>query len=99
MGGKNAFAFEIGNKKTTRRRIFAILALKQKVGQILDFIRECLYDNDPPFILALASQKGLRRLERKVEGGALISIGLFTKWQIFEIEYFDIFQWQLMAPC
>jgi len=86
------------SKKTTRRRIFAILALMQKVGYIVEFIKEGIYDSDLPFILSEGSHKGLRQLARKGEEGALHPIQLFSKWQIFEQEYFDTFQWQVLAP-
>jgi hypothetical protein len=86
------------SKKTTRRKIFAVLALMQKVGHIMDFINEGIYDSDLPFTLAEGSRKGLRQLARKGEDGTLHFIQLFTSWQIFEQEYFDNFQWQVLAP-
>jgi hypothetical protein len=86
------------SKKTTRRKIFAVLALMQKVGHIGDFIKEGIYDSDLPFTLSEGSHKGLRQLARKGEDGTLHPIQLFAKWQIFEQEYFDTFQWQVLAP-
>ncbi|KAF8859778.1 hypothetical protein BDZ45DRAFT_673108 [Acephala macrosclerotiorum] len=85
-------------RETTRRKLFAILSLLQKEGQIVDFINEGLDDSDLPFVLSEASRKGLLQLNRKGEDGSLHSIHLFAKWRIYEIESFDNWQWKLMAP-
>lgn len=86
------------SKKTTRRKIFAILALMKKVSQIVEFVKEDLYDSDLPFKIPENPHKGLRQLERKGEDGNLYSIQLSAKWEIHELEYFDNFQWQFLAP-
>jgi hypothetical protein len=85
-------------RKTTRRRIFAILALMEKLGHVADFIKEGLYDSDLPFILSSGTRPGLRQLDRRGDDGELHPIQLFTKWVIHEREYFDNFQWELLAP-
>ncbi|CZR58460.1 uncharacterized protein PAC_08352 [Phialocephala subalpina] len=92
------FRSESSSKETTRRRLFAILSLLQKEGQIVDFINEDLYDSDLPFVLSEGSRKGLPQLNRKGEDGGLHSIQLFAKWRIYEIESFDNWQWKLLAP-
>lgn len=86
------------SKKTTRRKLFAILALMQKLDQIVEFIKEGLYDSDLPFILSTGTRKGLRQLDRKGEDGESESIRLFAKWKIIELECFNNCQWELLAP-
>jgi hypothetical protein len=86
------------SKKTTRRKLFAILALMQKLDQIVAFIEEGLYDSDLPFVLSTGTRKGLRRFNRKGEDGQSESIQLFAKWKISELEYFNNCQWELLAP-
>lgn len=95
---KPAVVSESPSKMTTRRRIFAILALMQKVDQIKDFIREDLYDSDMPFVLSEGPRKGVRHMYWKDEGGNLHSVQAFAQWQPFEIDSFDNYQWELLAP-
>lgn len=87
------------NKKTTRRKIFAILVLMQKLETISDFIDEGLYDNDLPFILAEGPEKWLRELKtNRKRNGNQQPVKLFKGWKIHEIESFDRYQWQLLGP-
>jgi hypothetical protein len=86
------------SKKTTRRKLFAILALIEKLDQIVEFIKEGLYDIDLPFVLSTGSRKGLRQLDRKGEDGELHPISLFADWKTIELEYFNNSQWELLAP-
>jgi hypothetical protein len=83
-------------KETTRRRIFAILGLMEKIEEIMGFIDEGLYDSDLPFILSEGSRPGLLQLRRKGKHGRPIQ--LFDKWKPHELESFNNYQWQLTAP-
>jgi hypothetical protein len=83
-------------KYTTRRKIFAILALMESTGNIVYFIKENLHDNDLPLILSDGSRPEMYRRDRRT--GLLQSIQLFAAWPAHELEYFDINQWKLLAP-
>ena len=84
-------------KETTRRKIFAILGLMDKVKDIIDFIRDELYDSDLPFEL-VDGPRPLLRLYGKVKEGSTNRIPLFDKWKPHELESFHNYQWGLMAP-
>lgn len=86
------------SKKTTRRKIFAILALMQKTSEIVGFIEEKLYDSDLPFIISDGSSPGLRQLVCKGNDDELHRIQLFAKWSTFELEYFSNAQRHFLAP-
>lgn len=85
-------------KTTSRRKIFAILALLEKTGDILGFIKENIYDNDLPFILKDGPQPGTRRLVRKGSDIELLGIAPFRDWSAHQLEAFDNFQWMFLAP-
>jgi hypothetical protein len=70
----------------------------EQVDQILHFIKENLYDSDLPFLLSEGPRKGARQLKRKDNDGNLHEIYLFAQWKTYELEAFDTFQWQLVAP-
>ncbi|KAE8448390.1 hypothetical protein EG329_009634 [Mollisiaceae sp. DMI_Dod_QoI] len=87
-------------KETTRMRIFAILGLMEKIEEIVYFVKGDLHDCDLPFILREGLRPGTLRLCRKCKGGKLSSIPLFVpdKWRTHDLELFDTYQWQLLAP-
>ncbi|KAI0127542.1 kinase-like domain-containing protein [Xylariales sp. AK1849] len=85
-------------KQTTRRKIFAVLVLLQKVETIVAFIKEGLHDSDLPFVLSEGSRKGLRQMEVKGKDGKRNPIQSFANWKIAELESFNHYQWQLLAP-
>jgi hypothetical protein len=81
--------------RTTRRRIFAILALLDKVEAISDFIQHDLYDIDLPLTL----DKGpLRGLSYKRKKGSLRPITFCQTWRPCDRDCFHMYQWQLLAP-
>lgn len=82
-------------RQTTRRRLFGVLGLMDKIEAIVDFINENLYDSDLPFILAEGPRRGLRQFELK---GGEEPIQLFSKWETFRIEYFNSCQWRFTVP-
>jgi hypothetical protein len=86
------------DQTTTRLRIFAILALFEKVKEIGNFIRDGLYDCHLPFTLSSTRDDGLRQLERHGENGGQ-SVELFSSWQVWELElYAEHMQWQVLSP-
>jgi hypothetical protein len=84
-------------KRTTRRKIFAILVLIDRVPSILDFIKEGIYDSDLPFILKDGPKPGTHRLYRKVRK-TLQPIPIFRNWKHVFLEAFDNNQWRFLAP-
>lgn len=90
---------KVQGKGTTRRRIFAILALMEQCEDIVDFIRDGIYDSDLPFILLDEGHQGRPQLHRRRKSGKLEPIQfLSSKWKINVHESFDRNQWQLLAP-
>lgn len=89
---------ESRKKKTTRRRIFAILGLMEQFGEIVAFVDDDLYDSDLPFELSKGVRPGLLQLYRKDKDGNLNPIKLFEKWKAHELESFNTYQFQLTAP-
>jgi len=85
-------------RKTTRRKIFAILGLMEKFEEIVGFVDNGLYDSDLPFMLSDGKRPGLLQLYQKVEDDNLNPIPLFEKWKAHELESFANYQWQLTAP-
>jgi hypothetical protein len=86
---------------TSRRKIFAILVLIQKVASILDFIKHGLYDKHLPFILTEGPGPGHSQLSRKRNGGAIEPIPFCQDpnvWPTYLLECFQNYQWQLLAP-
>lgn len=84
-------------KETTRRKIFAILGLMEKLEDIVDFIDAQLYDCDLPFLLSEGPRRGSLQMDRRSKGGQH-PIELFRNWKNFELESFNAYQWQLTAP-
>ncbi|KAL8381820.1 hypothetical protein RB595_005873 [Gaeumannomyces hyphopodioides] len=96
-------------EKTTRRKLFTILVIMEKVPAILDFIQEGLLDKDLPFVYDPATGKlPNRRLRsfsptlcRKPPGGGdapLVPVESMRLWKAMEIEYFHSNQWTMLAP-
>ncbi|KAF4967204.1 hypothetical protein FSARC_5211 [Fusarium sarcochroum] len=87
----------------SRKEIFAILALIEKVPAIEDFIAEGLYDHHLPFnhVRELHCAKGGRR--RQVMKTSDLEdppqpIQLFSKWRDPEAESFEDRQWRIHVP-
>jgi hypothetical protein len=91
-------SLKLRKEKTTRRRIFAILGLMEKFGEIVAFVDNDLYDSDLPFVLSEGVRPGLLNLYRKDKDGSQNPIKLFEKWKAHELESFNSYQWQLTAP-
>ncbi|KAM7190914.1 Protein kinase-like domain containing protein, partial [Rhypophila sp. PSN 637] len=88
-------------RPTTRRKIFAILALLQKVPDIVRFIDdsdENMHDNDLPFLLSDGPDPGTRQLQRKGRDGKLSPITIMSSWPYFMLEIFNDYQWRLLPP-
>jgi serine/threonine protein kinase len=80
---------------TTRRKIFAVLVLMEKVEAILDFLEEEVYDSTLPFVF------GKNQLATSKTTEEPIVIKLFqdkTKWKESEKDSFERYQWEMMAP-
>ncbi|KAK4215503.1 hypothetical protein QBC37DRAFT_419054 [Rhypophila decipiens] len=88
-------------RPTTRRKIFAILALIQRVPDIVRFIDdsdENLHDNDLPFLLSDGPNPGTRQLQRRGRDGNLSPITIVSTWPAFMLEVFNDYQWKLLPP-
>ncbi|KAK3313300.1 kinase-like domain-containing protein, partial [Apodospora peruviana] len=85
-------------KPTTRRTIFAILALIEKVDAIVDFVDQNIHDSDLPFVISNGSSPGTRQLNRKGRDGQLTEISIVSSWPTFVLEAFNEYQWRLLAP-
>lgn len=81
-------------------KIFAILSLMERIGEIVHFIEGNLYDSDLPFILSKGPRPGTLKLCCKNNDGSLRPIKLFdsNKWIASDLEGFNTFQWRLLAP-
>ncbi|KAK7431375.1 hypothetical protein QQZ08_002146 [Neonectria magnoliae] len=81
--------------RTTRRKLFTILLLLNKVRTILDLIDEDILDNNLPFLL----DSERRQLQRKVdENGTYKTIKSFEPWRQNERDLFGKYQWEMLAP-
>ncbi|KAF2265255.1 kinase-like protein [Lojkania enalia] len=76
--------------KTTRRKIFAILVLLEKVDMIVHFIAEHIHDSDLPFTFC-KDGKGLCY-------GSNRPISLFRTWKAHEKDNFETYQWWMLSP-
>ncbi|KAK4206461.1 kinase-like domain-containing protein [Rhypophila decipiens] len=88
-------------RPTTRRKIFAILALIQMVPGIVRFIDdsdENVHDNDLPFLLSDGPDPGTRQLQRRGRDGNLSPITIVSSWPPFMHEVFNDYQWKLLPP-
>jgi hypothetical protein len=80
---------------TSRRRLFAILIMVGKAESICDFVSECIFDRHLPFtvdpehkIMKMTCKKGLE----------LDDVCAFSSWSDRDVDLFDLYQWQLLAP-
>ncbi|KLU82102.1 serine/threonine protein kinase [Magnaporthiopsis poae ATCC 64411] len=98
-------------EKTTRRKLFAILVMMDKVLAIVDFIQENILDRDLPFVYqhtpgkprGRSTQALLPILCRKCvpPGGgdaSMVPVKSMESWIRMEIEYFHDNQWTMLAP-
>jgi hypothetical protein len=80
-------------KVTTRRKIFAVLALMEKLDAILDFLLEEVYDSTLPLVFAKDQSVCSKSTKKPIE--------LFhdkTKWKQSEKDLFEKYQWEMMTP-
>jgi hypothetical protein len=86
----------------SRIKIFAILALIEKIGSIVDFIHGGISDTDLPFILTDDHESGSLRLYRKdTSGNGRIPIVAFeepVRWPAYLLQVFDEWQWKVLVP-
>ncbi|KAI1260940.1 kinase-like domain-containing protein [Xylariaceae sp. FL1019] len=82
---------------TSRRRLFAILALINLTVDITEVIREDIYDWDLPLELD-TSHPGFPELTRKAPEGTFLPVAFSKKWHPFQKEAFFRCQWQLSSP-
>ncbi|KAK7417071.1 hypothetical protein QQX98_004832 [Neonectria punicea] len=81
--------------KTTRRKLFTILLLMDKVKTILGLIKEGIHDNDLPFSLDPETET---QLQRKLATGNCETMRTFESWRPHECDNFNRYQWQMLAP-
>lgn len=90
---------------TSRKKIFAILALIDKLEAIWDFVAEGIYDAHLPFEKGRAqspdgSRKGRLELLRKSDTGdsTRVPIRAFHGWRGAEVTIFERTQWDVHVP-
>lgn len=98
-------ASTIPGQTTSRKKIFAILALIDKLEAIWDFISEGIYDVHLPFEKEKAqspdgSRKGRLELSRKSDtgGSTRVTIRAFHGWSGAEVTNFERTQWDVHVP-
>lgn len=98
-------ASTIPGQTTSRKKIFAILALIDKLEAIWDFVAEGIYDVHLPFEKEKAqspdgSRKGRLDLSRKsgTDGSTRILIRAFRRWTGSEVTNFERTQWNVHIP-
>ncbi|KAK7702081.1 hypothetical protein SLS64_009942 [Diaporthe eres] len=98
-------ASNIPGQTTSRKKIFAILALIEKLEAIWDFVREGIYDIHLPFEKDKTqspdgSRKGRLELSRKSDTGSStrIPIKAFHGWTGAEVHNFERTQWDIHIP-
>ncbi|KAI5460794.1 kinase-like domain-containing protein [Mariannaea sp. PMI_226] len=82
--------------KTTRRKLFIILVMLNKMNAIMDFISEGIYDSDLPFYQPQGAGETL--LRRKDEHGKFIDVQSLATWNSSEHDSFYNYQWMMSAP-
>lgn len=92
-------------QKTSRKKIFAILALLDKLGAIWDFVREGIYDVHLPFEKEKAhspdgSRKNRLELTRRSDTGdsTRTPIRAFHGWTGADVSHFERTQWDVHIP-
>lgn len=90
---------------TSRKKIFAILALIDKLEAIWDFVSEGIYDFHLPFEKEKASSPDISRksrleLSRKSDSGSStrVPIRAFHGWSGAEVTIFERTQWDVHIP-
>lgn len=90
---------------TSRKKIFAVLALVDKLEAIWDFVTEGIYDIHLPFEKERAqspdgARKGPLELSRKTgtDGSTRIRIKAFQTWNGAEVTNFERTQWNVYIP-
>lgn len=98
-------ASTIPGQTTSRKKIFAILALIDKLDAIWDFVTEGIYDVHLPFEKEKTqslggTRKGRLELSRKSEtsGSTRIPIRAFHGWSGSEVTNFERTQWNVHIP-
>lgn len=98
-------ASNIPGQTTSRKKIFAILALIEKLEAIWDFVREGVFDSHLPFEKDKTQspdgpRKGRFELSRKSDTGSStrIPIRAFDGWTGAEIQNFERTQWDIHVP-
>ncbi|KAK7423424.1 hypothetical protein QQZ08_009102 [Neonectria magnoliae] len=85
---------KLSKRSTSRRKIFAILALIERVETIKDFIDDGIYDIHLPFTLS----RTRNRWEGKDEHGNCTPINVFKSWKTHESELFAFQQPKIHVP-
>lgn len=98
-------ASNIPGQTTSRKKIFAILALIEKLEAIWDFVREGIYDIHLPFEKEKTQspdgpRKGRFELSRRSDTGSStrIPIKAFHGWTGAEVHNFERTQWDIHIP-
>lgn len=98
-------ASTVPGQTTSRKKIFAILALIDKLEAIWDFVSEGIYDVHLPFEKEKAqspdgSRKGRLELSRKSDtsGSTRVPIRAFHGWSGAEVTSFERTQWDVHVP-
>lgn len=95
------YVFSTGNAQGQEnhkpaRKIFAILALLDKVSSIAGFMVDRIYDEHLP--LLRHNEKGANfKLVRTIDGRRE-DISCFDGWQQKDIQQFDSYQWYMLSP-
>ncbi|KAK1770229.1 kinase-like domain-containing protein [Phialemonium atrogriseum] len=87
------------NEVDSRRKIFAILALIDKVKSIKCFIKEGIRDRDLPFI-DTEDQSNTPKLERRDPDNRerTVEVSCFKEWRVGSIRAFYATQWEILGP-
>lgn len=72
------------------RKIFAILALVERVRDITAFVKEGLSDDDLPFYTTQKHKTSIKTVCLPKE--------LLEGWPIYLLEVFEAYQWMVLAP-
>lgn len=80
---------------TSRRRLFAILIMVGKAESIRDFVSEFIFDRHLPFTVDQEHKTMKVRCNR---GRELANVLAFSSWSDRDLDLFDLYQWQLLAP-
>lgn len=83
-------------KQTTRRKLFAILVLCNKVGEISNFIQHEILDKKLPFIAIPNKETG--RYQLHFEEDSSESISCCRDWDDDTVELFNLRQWIFLSP-